>query len=87
MPPWRPLHGVVGVVLHLDRLPDEQLGLAPLLVLDGLVDVHDLLTDVLVHLGESLRDLGAVRRLLGHAVVQTLCGGGEEGVVGLVIDR
>lgn len=69
-----PLHAVVREVLHLDRLSDEQLGLAPLLVLDGLVDVHDLLANVLVHFGQPLRDLGAVGRLLGHPVVETLWG-------------
>lgn len=68
------LHAVVREVLHLDRLSDEQLGLAALLVLDGLVDVHDLFANVLVHFGQPLRDLGAVGRLLGHPVVETLWG-------------
>lgn len=68
------LHAIVREVLHLDRLSDEQLGLAALLVLDGLVDVHDLFANVLVHFGQPLRNLGAVGRLLGHPVVETLCG-------------
>lgn len=71
----RPLHAIVREVLHLHRLSEEQLGLAALLVLDGLVDVHDLLADVFVHFGQALRDLGAVGRFLGHAVVETLCRG------------
>ena len=45
------LHAITGEVFHLDRLSNEQLGLSPFLVLDGLVDVHDLFTDVLVHFG------------------------------------
>lgn len=68
----RSLHAVVREVLHLDCLSDEQLGLAPLLVLDGLVDVHDLLTNVFVYFGQSLCDLRTVGRLLGHSVVETL---------------
>lgn len=69
------LNPIVGEVLHLDCLSDEQLGLPPLLVLDGLVDVHDLFTNVLVYFGQSLCDFSAVRRLLRHSVVETFWGG------------
>lgn len=73
------LHAVVGEVLHLHGLSDEQLGFPPLLVLDGLVDVHYLFTNVLVHFGQSLRDLCTVGCLLRHSVVETLCGRSECG--------
>lgn len=44
------LHAIVQV-LHLYRLPDEELGLSPLFILDGFVDIHNLFTDVFVHFG------------------------------------
>lgn len=71
------LHAIVGEVLHLDCLSDEQLGLPPLLVLDGLVDVHYLFTNVFVHFGQSLRNLCTVGCLLRHSVVETLWGRSE----------
>ena len=78
---WRdnswPLHAIVGEVLHLDCLSDEQLGLPPLLVLNGLVDVHYLFTNVFVHFGQSLRNLCTVGSLLRHSVVETLWGRSE----------
>ena len=71
------LHAIVGEVLHLDCLSDEQLGFPPLLVLDGLVDVHYLFTNVFVHFGQSLRNLCTVGCLLRHSVVETLWGRSE----------
>lgn len=71
------LHAIIGEVLHLDCLSDEQLGLSPLLILDGLVDVHYLFTNVFVHFGQSLRNLCAVGCLLRHSVVETLWGRSE----------
>lgn len=71
------LHAIVSEVLHLDCLSDEQLGLPPLLVLDGLVDVHYLFTNVFVYFGQSLRNLRTVGCLLRHSVVETLWGRSE----------